>query len=141
MNKLRWSDIWLLVAAYIAMKNGCDRIKDIIGVADMMNHAVANLEELSSAMVRLEESGYVRIGKNPWRMICTDKAVELVEPIARKNSRGYRIWKQVEKKLGVRPWIPGEPLPHPENNLLYEDFFPAKYRKEVNAYLACMKSD
>jgi len=74
-------------------------------------------------------------------MICTDKTVELVAPVAMKNSLGYRVWKQVEMELGVRPWIPGEPLPHPENNLLYEDFSQENYRKEVDAYLACIKSD
>lgn len=136
MKKLRWSDIWILVSAYIALKKECFFIKDIIGIADTINHAIANYEELSSAMVRLEEHGYIKVKKNPWQIVCTDICTNLVEPVAMKNSLGYRIWKQVEIELNVPSWVPGEPLPHPENNLVYSGFSEEEYKNEINAYLS-----
>jgi len=140
MKNLRWTDIWLLVAAYLSLKKGECRLRNIIAVADTINHAVVNYEELSSAMVRLEECGYVQIGRNPWTMICTDKGIRLVEPIAKKNSLAFRVWKEVEKILNVPSWDPSESLPHPENNMYFNGFSEDEYRKEVVSYIEMMKS-
>lgn len=140
VKPLRWSDVWLLVSAYLSFKKGDSSLRSIIAVADTINHAVANYEELSSAMVRLEESGYVYVERNPWRMICTDKGVGLVEPVANKNSVAFRIWKELEKRLGVPAWDPAEPLPHPENNLYFDGFSKSEYENEVESYLAMIHS-
>lgn len=134
MNNLRWTDVWILVAAYISHEKSKYNVHNIIAVADTINHAVVNYEEISSAMVRLEEHGLVEVEKIPWRIICTEKAIKLIQPIANKNSLAYRIWKEVEEQLNVSSWVPSEPLPHPDNNLIYPDFTINEYEDEIKCY-------
>lgn len=134
-SKLRWSDIWLLVSIYLASLKNQHQLKNIIGAADAINHAIINFEELSSGLMRLSNHSLIQVSNNSWNCVCTNKAIEIIEPIAKKNSLSFHIWKEVEKVLDVKPWLPNEPLPHPENSLLYPGFTKKIYNKEVSAYL------
>lgn len=136
---LRWSDVWLLVALYFCGFRNQERLKNAIAAADAMNHAVINFEELSSALVRLEQHGLISVDPDDWRVKCTDAAHDLVSPIAAQNSLALRVWQETEKKLGVSPWIPKEPLPHPDNRLRYPGFTQEIYQKEVAEYLEDMR--
>jgi len=139
VTKLRWSDVWLLVALYFCSLRNQSRLSDAIAAADAMNHAVINFEELSSALVRLEQHGLITVEPGSWITKCTDLAIDLVSPIAAQNSLALRVWQETEKKLGVSPWIPREPLPHPENSLRYPSFTNEDYEKEVAEYLKDMR--
>ena len=134
-HKLRWSDIWLLISIYLASLKNEHQLKNIIGAADAINHAVINFEELSSGLVRLSEHGLITVNSNLWNCACTNQAIQIIEPIAKKNSLSFSLWKEAEKVLDVEPWVPKESLPHPENSLLYPGFTKEIYNKEVSAYL------
>jgi hypothetical protein len=138
LHQLRWSDVWLLVSLYYCSLNNEVRLRDAIAGADAINHAVMNFEELSSALVRLEAHDLIKVGTDPWRATCTQKGRETVDPVATQNSSPFRVWHGVENLLGVQPWKPGEPLPHPENSLPYPGFTRENYEKEVAAYLKTM---
>jgi hypothetical protein len=139
-HELRWSDIWFLVSLYFCSlrEQGC--LRDVIAAADAINHSVMNFEEISSALVRLEEHGLISVHANPWRASCTPKGNAIVEPIAKQNSLARRVWQEVEKKLNVQPWVPKEPLPHPANSLRYPGFTNEDHEKEVAAYLKAMRA-
>jgi len=130
--------VWLLVALYYCGQRNQMRLKDAIAAADAINHAVMNYEELSSALVRLEKKGLIIVETVPWGAICTDAASKILYPIAARNSIALRVCQEAEKILGVQPWSPKEPLPHPENNHIYPEFSHEVYEKEVSEYLADM---
>jgi len=133
--KLRWSDIWLLISIYLASLKNEHQLKNIIGAADAINHAIINFEEFSSGLMRLSKHGLINVDSNLWHCGCTDKAIQIIEPIAKKNSLSFYLLKEVEKVLHVEPWVPKESLPHPENSLLYPGFTKEIYNKEVSAYV------
>ena len=138
LHTLRWSDIWFLVSLYYCSLRGQSKLRDVIAAADAINHAVMNFEELSSALVRLEEHGLIEVEGNPWRVKCTQKGHDCVEPAARENSLAFRVRKAVEQTLHVHGWIPKEPIPHPEHSLHYKGFTKDDYDKEVAEYLEAM---
>lgn len=137
MQDLRWSDIWILVSIYIANTNEETRIRNIIAVADRMNHAIPNVEELESAFVRLKDHQFIRLGKD-WAINCTEKGSKVVEEAQKNNSLAYKVCKEIEKKLRVKPWAPPEPIPHPDNNLHYPGFENELYDDELKEYLNLM---
>ena len=136
--KIRWSDVWVLVSAYYSSITGMNSIKNIIGAADAINHAIINYEELSSALVRLSEHGLITVNTATWQIECTEKGNNLVKLATENNSLALKVWEEVEKNLNVEPWIPPEPIPHPENNLVYSGFTKEIYASEVNQYLEAM---
>lgn len=137
---IRWSDVWFLVSLYYCSLRGKNRLRDVIGMADAINHSVMNFEEISSALVRLEKHRLISVDIMSWSVKCTAQGRRLVETLAKTNSLALRVWQALEKKLNVQPWVPGEPLPHPENNFRYPHFTNEVYVNEVAAYLATMQS-
>jgi hypothetical protein len=137
-NPLRWSDIWFLVSLYIYSQRQQEQFKNIIATADMLNHAIMNYEEFSSALVRLTEHNLIKIETAPWKARCTKNGIEVVEPVAKQNSVGFRIWREIENNLEVPHWNPKEPLPNPENSLRYPSFTEEDYKKIISEYLQNM---
>lgn len=54
-----WPDAWILLAIVYTGKEGGD-ISTIIKVADYINHAIPNDEELKGALARLKRGGVIK---------------------------------------------------------------------------------
>lgn len=137
--KLRWSDIWVLLATCIAEDQEDCSLTNVIGVADGLNHAILNHEELASAMVRLEDRGYIMVSQDPWRITMTKMGIDIVAPALKQPRDPYSIRKEIETQLGATPYVWNEPIPHPENTLVYPGYSKDDHMKAVNEYLQRMK--
>lgn len=137
---LRWSDVWLLVALARGQRNGSCALSDLIEAADAIDHSVLNFEEVSSGMLRLEQHGLIAVDTVPLRLSCTDKARALLASALEAHTDPQDVCRALERTLGARPWVPGEPLPHPDNSLRHPALTEESYRREVSAYLAKVAS-
>lgn len=133
---LRWSDVWLLVALARCERNGSCALSDVIEAADAVDHSVMNFEEVSSGMLRLEQHGLMLVDVAPLRLSCTDKARAQLASALATHADPLEACQVLERALGARPWVPGEPLPHPDNSLRHPALTEEDYRREVSAYLA-----
>lgn len=139
-NESRWSDVLFLVALGRCAGTGACPLSAVIAAADAIEHSVMNFEEVSSAMVRLERRGLIAVDVEPLRLRCTDEARELVLPALAAHPNPLDACRALEQRLGVRPWVRGEPLPHPDNALVHPALSEDDYRREVAAYLAGARS-
>lgn len=135
-SELRWSDVLLLVALGRCATNGSCSLGEVIGVADAIDHCVMNFEEVSSALVRLERHGLIEVGASPIRLSCTEKARGILASVLEAHVDSLEACRALEQALGARPWIPGEPLPHPANSPRHPALGEEDYHREVSAYLA-----
>ena len=133
-SRLRWSDIWVLVSIYFNKKNNASDILDIIRSADAINHAIVTFEELSSALVRLNNANLITSKPNTLIFSCTEKANEIINPISLNNSLLLKIWDEIEYVLNVEPWNPKSPMPEPENNLVHTGLNRKIYDEELKKY-------
>ncbi|MCU0975952.1 MAG: hypothetical protein MUC71_06505 [Steroidobacteraceae bacterium] len=134
--KLRWSDVWFLTALGRCAAAGPCALSEVIAAADAIDHSVMNFEEVSSAMVRLERHGLITVDAAPLRLGCTDKARALLASAQDAHADPLEACRALEKALGARPWMPGEPLPHPDNSPRHPALAEEDYRREVAAHLA-----
>lgn len=136
---LRWSDAWLLLSIYYAQSHEHSCLSSIIAAADYINHAVMNYEELTSGLVRLESSGMIIISRDFSEVICSSKTNDIIKPIIKKNGFAHDARKELERNINALPWVPKEPIPHPENNCECPGLTRSMYLSAVNEYLMSMK--
>lgn len=137
--RLRWSDAWLLTAIYQRSREVPADLVDILAAADFINHAVPNPEELESALVRLGDAGLIERAGEGLHFVCTAEARATIEDVSGGAETVYDLWKQLEHRLDVVPWTPGESLPHPDNSQSYPGFDADVYKVAVEAYLKRMR--
>src|SRR3982750_4276137 len=139
-SDLRWSDVWLLTSLWYASRKRPADLVDLLAVADLINHAVPNPEELQSGLVRLREAGLIEQEEGAFRFRCSSKAVGVIEPFASESKTLRQLWKELEARLGATQWTPGEPLPHPANDKEYPGFTTDTYAQAVEQYQRRMRS-
>lgn len=134
---LRWSDVWILMATYHASSMDGAELRRVIAVADYIERAIPNFEEISSGLVRLNERGLVWTKASPFRMGCTRRGFEIVDQVADAFPQARRQFDELVRILGVKAWSP-EPLPHPDNDLIHPNLTQEEFQREVDAYLKSM---
>jgi hypothetical protein len=100
-TNLTWADIWVLQSIYLAPSDDAmPELKDILGFADAVNHAVVTFEEINNALYRLGRKGLLNIEAEKY--ILTDQAHELINNYSKQSYLKQR--ESICKKLGVEGW-------------------------------------
>jgi hypothetical protein len=61
-----WSDGWLLIALFLAQGAKGASLVDLIAAADMTNHSIPNVDELSSALTKFLRCGLLTITRGKY---------------------------------------------------------------------------
>jgi hypothetical protein len=61
MTEWSWNDAWILTATSLVHKKGGATLAEIMGAADLVNHAIPTAGELSHAFSRLVDCGIVQV--------------------------------------------------------------------------------
>lgn len=134
-TQLRWSDAWLLLAIHYAQERVLTCLGAIVAAADYINHAVINYEELTSGLVRLEKAGLITVATDLRSVTCSARALSIIQPVIERVRSAHETRKEIEREIGAVPWLPGEPVPHPANNIEYPGLTKDKYSAAVDEYL------
>lgn len=124
-----WSDAWLLLAVIYAGNAGAT-LERIIAVADGINHAIFNPEELESGLARLTAGGHLTEEQGVFR-----PAGRVMNAYSKTTSPRRTIEKElkdIETYLGAASSDVRQPQP---NNLRYPGFSKAAYDRAVDAYV------
>ena len=100
LSKLKWSDVWILQAIRISVKDEKLDLAGLIAVADAINHAVPTSEEFNNAIYRLQQHGLVTTAAN--QISLTPKANELFTRTSGLSITGQRDF--IEKALLGEKW-------------------------------------
>ncbi len=98
--QFEWSDGWLLMSVLWCGDDGAD-LSTIIGVGDMLNHAIFNLEELRDGFRRLLAAGLVAEENGQFQ--ATVSAREMYQKIRRRR---LGMFTQVEAMAQMLRSIP-----------------------------------
>ncbi|MEI6667489.1 MAG: hypothetical protein WCP29_04970 [Acidobacteriota bacterium] len=132
---LRWSDAWLLTAIYYAAGSRAAPLTHILAASDLINHATLTIEELRSGLVRLEKAGLIAQAGTSLTFQCTPAARERIGLLKPASKALFDLWKALEASLGVAPWVPGEPAPHPDNVFSYPGLTESVFARALKSYL------
>ena len=124
-----WSDAWLLLAVIYAGDAGAT-LERIIAVADGINHAIFNSEELESGLARLTAGGYLAEEQGIFR--AGDRVMDAYAKTTSPRRSIEKELKDIEAYLGAAS--SGDTQPQ-SNNLRYPGFSKAEYDRAVEAYV------
>jgi hypothetical protein len=79
------SDAWLLHAILLSLNRGEATLEDVVGTADMLNHAMLTFEELDGGAARLTHANLVTVVAK--RLRPTAKALDLVVGVSEMAPR------------------------------------------------------
>jgi hypothetical protein len=122
--EFQWSDAWLLMAVSMCGKNSGD-LAGIIGVGDMLNHAIFNLDELQDGFDRLINAGFVSHEDGRYRL--TEAARPLFKQIRRRRLNMFEEVAALADLLQSMPCT----LQQDENRVLISQ---EEYRNAVQKY-------
>ncbi len=132
---LRWSDVWLLAAIYYSSASRPAPLTHILAASDLINHATLTIEEMQSGLFRLARAGLITQAGKALSFQCTPAARERIGHLKAASKTYFDIWKALEASLGVAPWVPGEPVPHPDNVQSYPGLTEALFASALGSYL------
>jgi hypothetical protein len=133
---LRWSDAWLLTAIYFSSATSPAPLTHILAASDLVNHATPTIEELQSGLARLEMASLIVQAGDPLAFQCTPESRKRIDGLRQPANSLFDLWKALEVSLGTAPWIPGEPVPHPDNTRSYPGLTAAVFSSAINSYFA-----
>lgn len=98
-----WADAWILLSILIASRrSGAATLRDIIALADGINHAILTYGEVDQGLARLIEAGHVRREGVAFR-----PSLGVVTLVDSRSNRQLTFWAQktlLEQFLGAPPW-------------------------------------
>ena len=133
---LRWSDAWLLTAIYHSAVSRAAPLTHILAASDLINHATLTLEELQSGLFRLEKAGLISRDGRSLTFRCSPASLERIGRLNPPSKSLFDLWKAIEVSLDAVPWVPGEPVPHPDNFSSYPGLTVSIYSRALTSYLA-----
>ncbi len=132
---LRWSDAWLLTAIHYASASRAAPITHILAASDLINHSTLTAEELQSGLFRLEQAGLVEQAGHSLSFQCTPASRERFDRLKPHSKTLFDLWKAIEASLDAASWVPGEPLPHPDNFHSYPGLTESIFSRARTSYL------
>ena len=102
MKQWAWNDAWILTASSLVQKKGGATLAEIIGAADVINHAIPTAGQLSRAFSRLVDCGIVQVEND--RYLLVRKRQRAVKKIV--EGKGS-LFSKVDKSL---MWLKGAGL-------------------------------
>ena len=103
--KFSWADAWILLSIICASrKSGRAALRDIIAVADGIEHAVLNYGEADEGLARLIEAGHVTNDGGEFR--ATETVLSAYEAFSKRVPGMREQLRELERFLGAEPWSP-----------------------------------
>jgi hypothetical protein len=84
MTQWAWNDAWILTATSLVHKKGGAALAEIVGAADVINHAIPTAGELSRAFSRFVDCGLVQV-KNDRYLLTRTRQRAIKEAVAGKG--------------------------------------------------------
>ena len=104
MSQWAWNDAWILTATSLMHKRGGATLAEIIGAADVINHAIPTAGELSRAFSRLVDCGIVQV-KNDRYLLARNRSRAVRKALGGKGGLFSNVDKCLKwlKKTGTEP--------------------------------------
>ncbi len=106
------SDTWVLLAILYGGGQEGKALREIIGAADYINHAIPGYEELEGGLARLAAAGLV--ARRGGRYLAGAGVVARYNDLAARHRRLWPVWEELERHLqvsGPAERTPGTVLP------------------------------
>lgn len=129
MSQWTWNDAWILTATSLMHKRGGATLVEIIGAADVINHAIPTAGELSQALSRLIDCGIVQV-KNDRYLLARNWSHAVRKALEGKGG----LFSKVDKCLKWLQETDTEPLPSAMVTLTDSDV-----RTAYDSYCASLK--
>lgn len=129
MTQWTWNDAWILTATSLMHKRGGATLAEIIGAADVINHAIPTAGELSRAFSRLVGCGIVQV-KNDRYLLARNRSRVVKKAVEGKGG----LFSKVDKCLNWLKETGNEPLQSASVTLSDSDF-----RTAYESYCASLK--
>ena len=98
-----WADAWILLSIiYASRESGRATLRDIIAVADGIQHAVLNYGEADEGLARLIDAGHVVRDGADFR--ATEGVLSAYKAFSKRGVREQE--RELERFLGAAPWSP-----------------------------------
>jgi hypothetical protein len=99
--RFQWSDAWLMLAVGIVGGEPAP-LTQVLGAADVLQHAILTREELNGAIARLGRAGYLRYAMD--RLELTPDGRDLVMRAGRNHRTWLKHQETLERLLDAEPW-------------------------------------
>ena len=100
-----WADAWILLSIiYASRESGRATLRDIIAVADGIQHAVLNYGEANEGLARLIEAGHVICDCADFR--ASAGVLSTYEAFSKRAAGVREQERELERFLGAAPWSP-----------------------------------
>jgi hypothetical protein len=101
--KFKWADAWILLSIICASRErGRATLRDIIAVADGIEHAIMNYGEADEGLARLIEAGHV--AREGASFHATESVLSAYEAFSEGVPGLIEKLGQLERFLGAEPW-------------------------------------
>jgi hypothetical protein len=129
MTRWAWNDAWILTATSLVHEKGGATLAEIIGAADVINHAIPTARELSRAFSRLVNAGIVQARQGRYR---------LAPNRMRAVRKALAATRGLYDKIGeCRKWLKDSGLkPHPSTTVTVSD---SEVRAAYDDYCALLR--
>lgn len=118
-HEFQWTDCWLLQAILASDKGEGSSFRDVVAMADGVNHALLTSEEMESGLARLAAAGLIE--HRDARFFASAKA-RAIHAQAESGKNVFETRKNLERLLCARPWNASEPYPNPANTLRFDGY-------------------
>ncbi len=88
---------WIFLAVAMASNESSVTLRDIIGVADGINHAIPTHKELQTAFGWLSKQGLISKEGKKYRL--TEKGVALHREASAKSKRIFGVWDYLKERF------------------------------------------
>ena len=128
-----WSDAWILLATIYAAREQLAPLKDVIGAADGIQHAIVTFEEMEGALERLTAGGYLIYSDG--KLMPTDTTLDFYRTTTNPRRPISNEEADMEKFIGATPWS-AESHPKSANaGVSFPELSRAQFDAAVESYL------
>ena len=129
-----WADAWILLSIiYASHKSGLATLRDIIAVADGIQHAVLNYGEADVGLARLIEAGHVVCDGADFR--ATEGVLSAYEAFSKRAPGVREQEREMERFLGAEPWSPSyRPLADSSERAVSRQAFDAAVKSYIGQF-------
>ena len=128
-----WSDAWILLATLYAARKQPAPLAEVIGAADMIQHAIVTFEEMEGALGRLTANGYLIYSGG--KLMPSDATLDFYRTITKPRRPMHDEERDLEKFIGATPW---DRKTHPMSaniGVSFPELSRAQFDAAVNSYL------
>lgn len=129
-----WSDAWILLATLYAAREQSAPVADVIGAADMIQHAIVTYEEMEGALNRLTAEGYLTYSDG--MLTPSQSTLDFYQTITKPRRPMLDEENDLEGFIGASPWSAAAHPQMANAGVSFPELTRTEFDPAVDTYLA-----